>query len=388
MDEPSVFHQQDTGSTAKPSPQQTSSQPPSPHVTQSKPTVVSAMVTTAPAASPKARLAEEDDERRFVSEFGFEIDEKEKEREEVYVKGVDGKQVLRREIKWANMTRSWAATSTGMYDKLKERCRKGIPTKLRAVAWQLLLKSRTEMENPANRGVYAVLKRKKLDADVACVIERDLGRTFPTHVLFRDQDGAGQTKLRSILHAYACIDPEVGYVQGMGFIVGTLLTQMEEEECFWALHAMMNGELYRLRDMFKPGFPMLQIFFYQLKQLMRELVRSLYDRFEAISVDVSFYASQWFLTLFVYHFQFRALLRIWDIFLCEGWKEIFRVAIALMKWEEKTLVALPFDQVLPRLKTLHEDKNPDEILARSLQVKFTTAQLLKWRQEYEASHAA
>lgn len=334
----------------------------------------------------------DEEEQLFINEWGFEINEKERKREEVYIKSIDGAQVLRREVKWANMTADWSATSHKMMEKLKERCRKGIPSKLRGIAWQYLLGSRREMEDPANQGVYDALRRKKVDPEVAGIIERDLGRTFPTHVLFRDQDGLGQTQLRNILRAYANIDPEVAYVQGMGFLVGALMTQMEEEEAFWALHSLMHHERYRLRDMYRPGFPMLQLFFFQLKKLMQEQIPKLFNRFEEIGVDPSFFASQWFLTLFVYHFQFRALLRVWDIFFCEGWKQIFRVAIALMKWEERELLVLPFDQVLPRLKLLHEGKNPDEILTRSLKVKFKTEELARWRKEYEeqlrSSHQA
>lgn len=338
-----------------------------------------------PSSPSRTRQQDEDDERTFVDEFGFELsDEEAIKREECYVRTIDGKRVLRREVKWAQMTADWSRTNVKMYDKLKDRARKGIPSKLRGVAWQLLTGSRSEMESGANRGVYNALKLKKIvDKDMEGIIERDLNRTFPTHVLFRDDDGAGQTKLRNVLHAYACIDPEVSYVQGMGFIVATLLTQMDEEESFWCFHAMMNHERYRLRDMYKPGFPMLQMFFYQLQQLLKQQIPRLSRHFEQLGVDMSFFAAQWFLTLFVYHFQFRALLRVWDIFLCEGFKIIFRTAIALMKWDEEMLLSLPFDQILPALKNLHENKNPDEIVVRALKVKFKTEELLKWRKEYE-----
>eukprot|EP00742_Colponemidia_sp_Colp-10_P016328 GILJ01018699.1.p1 GENE.GILJ01018699.1~~GILJ01018699.1.p1 ORF type:complete len:272 (+),score=44.22 GILJ01018699.1:87-818(+) len=238
------------------------------------------------------------------------------------------------------------------------------------------------MQNPMNKGVYEALKKKKMDPETEGTIERDLNRTFPTHVMFQEE-GVGQAKLRNVLHAYANIDPEVGYVQGMGFLAGTLLTQMEEEEAFWCFHSMMHSEKYRLRDMFKPGFPMLQLFFFQLRALTMKEIPKLQKHFDALNVDPSFFAAQWFLTLFVYHFQFRALLRIWDIFMCEGWKIIFRVALALMKWEEKLLLSLPFDKILPALKNLHENKNPDEIMERCLKIKFKTEELKDLRKEYE-----
>eukprot|EP00658_Telonema_sp_P-2_P021920 TRINITY_DN18746_c0_g2_i2.p1 TRINITY_DN18746_c0_g2~~TRINITY_DN18746_c0_g2_i2.p1 ORF type:complete len:128 (-),score=33.61 TRINITY_DN18746_c0_g2_i2:194-577(-) len=113
-------------------------------------------------------------------------------------------------------------------------------------------------------------------------------------------------------------------------------------------------------------------------------IPKLQAHFDRLGVDPSFFAAQWFLTLFVYHFQFRALLRVWDIFMCEGWKIVFRCALALMKWEEKTLLSLPFDRILPALKNLHEGKNPDEIVERSLKIKFKTDELAKLRQRYDA----
>lgn len=357
-------------SSPPPKPQQSSQSSPS------SPTPSKAVVHTSQM---------DDDEAMFVSEFGFEISEKEKLREETYIKNIDGNQVIRREIKWANMTADWATTSAKQQEKLKERCRKGIPSKLRGAAWQYLLGSRAEMDNPANKGAFDALRKKKMDPEVESIIARDLGRTFPTHVLFRDVDGVGQTRLRDILHAYACIDPEVGYVQGMGFLAGTLMTQMDTEESFWALHSLMHNSRYRLREMYRPGFPMLQCFFFQLKKLMSQQIPKLFRHFEALGVDPSFFASQWFLTLFVYHFQFRAVLRVWDIFVSEGWKQIFRVAIALMKWEEDRLLAMDFEKILPALKTLHEDKNPDEILTRSLKIKFKTEELAKWQKEYETT---
>lgn len=87
-------------------------------------------------------------------------------------------------------------------------------------------------------------------------IERDVNRTFPKHVHFIheptyglvDQDGTdgrtlesgGQQSLRRVLHWYATADPDIGYCQGMGFIVGMLLTYLHEEDAFRCFHAAMT----------------------------------------------------------------------------------------------------------------------------------------------------
>ncbi|KAG5464455.1 hypothetical protein LSCM1_00643 [Leishmania martiniquensis] len=330
-----------------------------------------------------AELEEQDAEQQLVDEFGFVIEESSKEREGKYIRRIDGKQVVRREIKWANMAADWNKTNTKMHAKLKERCRKGIPSRFRGVAWQLLMGSFHQLNSEENSGVYVALRDKKLsDKEVDAIISRDLARTFPTHILFQEAGGVGQTFLRNVLHAYAGCDPEVGYVQGMGFLVAALSTQMSEEESFWALHEMMYNERYKMRELFRPGFPLLQQFFYQLKRLLARLLPRLSKRLDELDIQPSFFASKWFLTLFVSHFPFRALLRVWDIFFSEGWKIIFRTGIALMKWEEPHLLTLSFEDMLPALKGLQDNKDAHELLRRAHRVKFKTAELNRYGDEY------
>lgn len=326
---------------------------------------------------------EQEAEQQFVDEFGFVIDEDAKARDEKFIRRIDGKQVVRREIKWANMAADWNRTNTKMHAKLKERCRKGIPSRFRGVAWQLLLGSFHQLNSDENAGVFEALRDKRLaDKEVDAIISRDLARTFPTHVLFQDAGGAGQTFLRNVLHAYAGSDPEVGYVQGMGFLVAALSTQMGEEESFWALHEMMFNERCKMRELFRPGFPLLQQFFYQLKRLVARLLPKLSKRLDELEIQPSYYASQWFLTLFAAHFPFRALLRIWDIFFSEGWKIVFRIGIALMKWEEAHLLSLSFEDMLPALKSLQDNKDARELLRRAHRIKFKTAELNRYGDEY------
>ncbi|CCW70024.1 unnamed protein product [Phytomonas sp. Hart1] len=319
----------------------------------------------------------------FVDEFGFLLGEEARLMDQLYRKKNDGTKTIGLENKWVSMTADWDYTYNNMRNKLKERCRKGIPTKLRGVSWQLLIGSHAILKSPENSGVYTMLCNKTLkDKEVDLCIERDLARTFPNNILFQEEGGAGQMFLRNVLHAYAACDPEVGYTQGMAFLVGALATQMDEERSFWALHEMMHHERYRMRELFRPGFPMLKQFFYQLKRLLARLLPKLHERFEQLGVDPSFYASQWFMTLFVYHFPFHALLRIWDIFFSEGWKIVFRTSIALMKWEEKRLLSLPFEKLLPSLKSLQNCKDCGELLYRAHRVKFKTSELNKYGNEY------
>lgn len=73
------------------------------------------------------------------------------------------------------------------------------------------------------------------------VIERDINRCYPDHVMFNDESGAGQKHLREILQAYAHYNPDVEYCQGMGFLVGMMLMHIPQpEDAFWLLVATIQ----------------------------------------------------------------------------------------------------------------------------------------------------
>ena len=64
--------------------------------------------------------------------------------------------------------------------------------------------------------------------------------------------------------------------------------------------------------------------------LCRERLPRLAAHFEREGVDHAMYASQWFITIFAYSFPFDLVTRVWDMFLLEGWKAVYRVALAVL----------------------------------------------------------
>ena len=66
----------------------------------------------------------------------------------------------------------------------------------------------------------------------------------------------GNNKLFNVLKAYANYDNEVGYVQGINYIVAMLLFYIpDEEHVFWCLCSLMAKR--QKRALFTPGFPRL-----------------------------------------------------------------------------------------------------------------------------------
>jgi len=184
-----------------------------------------------------------------------------------------------------------------------------------------------------NPGMYRELLHTKI-APCEETISRDIGRTFPKHHLFIDNNSLGQSALMNVLKAYSVYDPDVGYCQGMGFLSAMFLSYMPEEQTFWHLVACLNNKKFGLSDIYRPGMPRVSKIMFTFDSLLATFLPKLAQHLEKEGLHPTMYSSQWFITLFSYSFRFEFVTRVWDIFLNEGWKIIYRVAVALMKMSE------------------------------------------------------
>lgn len=82
-------------------------------------------------------------------------------------------------------------------------------------------------------------------------IKLDVKRTFPDVPYFTA--GIGRKVLKRLLVAFAIYNPNLGYVQGMNFIAGTLLHHTSEINAFWLFVGLMDD--YKLIDNFSLNLP-------------------------------------------------------------------------------------------------------------------------------------
>ncbi|MEW5316343.1 MAG: hypothetical protein WDW38_007722 [Sanguina aurantia] len=236
-------------------------------------------------------------------------------------------------------------------EKVKCRARKGIPDSLRGLAWQLMSGGRDlQIQNP---GKYEQLLQSHFDPVTETSIMRDLDRTFPTLLLFMHRQGQGQTALYHVLRAYSTYNQSVGYVQGMGFICAVLLTYMTEEEAFWTLVAVMSGHRHAaLEGMYLPGLPLLKCCLFQFQELLSEKLPKLASHMLGLdpAVEPVHYATHWFNTIFSYTLPFPHLLRVWDVFMLEGIKVLFRVGLAILQHAEPRLRRSSFEELTARAR--------------------------------------
>ena len=219
---------------------------------------------------------------------------------------------------------------------LKKRVRKGVPRAWRTTTWPLLLEVAYGSDRAANEGpdhyrrasaeAYpALVSRSSQDPvdpeSIYEIIERDLTRTYPRHPMFEtalvdggrsDQsvENKGVSMLRRVLCAYAALDEECGYCQGMNYVAALALVHVcgedasrndpmrsmskrhlgaqaserdlagsAEEDCFWFLVALLRSRRTSLRELYLPGMVGAQrcLFVYGAVLAQRERVEVLVD---------------------------------------------------------------------------------------------------------------
>jgi hypothetical protein len=158
--------------------------------------------------------------------------------------------------------------------KFHKRVYKGIPDCWRREAWYFMCTDglRAAEQDNTLREQYSKLLLQSNPHERQ--IDLDIPRTMNGHIMFRQRFGTGQRALFSVLRAFASLDQEVGYCQGMTNIVAMLLLYCEEERAFEILvHMFRRDDLHYL---YIPGFPALMESFYIQERLIQKYLPKLY----------------------------------------------------------------------------------------------------------------
>lgn len=71
-----------------------------------------------------------------------------------------------------------------------------------------------------------LMKDEHIDGEIA----RDIGRTFPHHLLFRHKENGCQGILESVLRKISDSHFSIGYCQGMNYVVGAIMISLLDPE--------------------------------------------------------------------------------------------------------------------------------------------------------------
>ncbi|PPQ70740.1 hypothetical protein CVT26_014705 [Gymnopilus dilepis] len=271
--------------------------------------------------------------------------------------------------------------------KLRERIYKGIPDRWRRAAWDLLM-TRYSSYSPRTIETLGHQYREGLEKPSTYDIQIDLDvpRTISGHIMFRTRYGAGQRSLFHVLHSFSLRCSSCGYVQGMGPIAATLLCYFEPERVYAALVALHDA--YKMHDVFNPGFPGMLEAIYVQERIMETTMPAVYAAFRKHMISTTSYATKWYITLFANSVPFQTQLRLWDVFLLEGYDLFVAVAVAIV-WvyrDHITSSAANFETILSLLSSFFVPESEDALLSwveTTLGDKKLRANMTRWRQEWK-----
>ena len=250
--------------------------------------------------------------------------------------------------------------------ELKLLLRSGIPREYRCKIWKGLIGLRVKsVKEKVGEGYYQKLQDVKSSKDgkhssnktcsnydpVVKQIELDLLRTLPNNKHFESLESDGTCRLRRVLIAYSRHNPKVGYCQGLNRLAAVSLLFMPEEDAFWSLVAII--EHLMPPEYYSHNLLGAHVDQYVFRDLLAEKLPKVSEVLERHGIEISLFS--WFLTCFVDNIPVEVYLRIWDIFLYEGNKVLFRFALAFFKmYEDEILTSSDSLSINTLLRTLGE----------------------------------
>ena len=171
-------------------------------------------------------------------------------------------------------------------------------------------------------------------------IKRDINRTFYTEKFTK---GNGKLILINVLSSLAFIRPEIGYCQGMNFIAGALIELIEEEEkIFWIFLSFIDNIDMNL--LYLKNMPDYSIRVFQLNYFIKQYFPDLFNHFKKNQITPDIIFSKWILTIFANYLPFEICYKIWDLFIIDKWKAIFRISIILLDSIKDKLLKLDLNE--------------------------------------------
>nr|KAF6322929.1 TBC1 domain family member 12 [Pipistrellus kuhlii] len=210
------------------------------------------------------------------------------------------------------------------------------------------------------------------------LIKLDISRTFPSLYIFQ-KGGPYHDVLHSILGAYTCYRPDVGYVQGMSFIAAVLILNLEEADAFIAFANLLNKPCQLA--FFRVDHSMMLKYFATFEVFFEENLSKLFLHFKSYSLTPDIYLIDWIFTLYSKSLPLDLACRVWDVFCRDGEEFLFRTGLGILRLYEDILLQMDFIHIAQFLTKLPEDITSEKLFSciAAIQMQNSTK---KWPQVF------
>jgi hypothetical protein len=148
----------------------------------------------------------------------------------------------------------------------------------------------------------------------------------------------------------------------------------------------MSHPKLKMADLYRDGMPLVALHTFVGEKLMDHHLPELAKHMEAEGVTLPMYSIKWFVTgkrfyaiavvpttdfavdvsvVFSCSFQFDLVTRIWDLFLLQGWKVVYRIMLAILKLNETVLLAMSFEGIMTHMRDIHTTATPDQVMKKA-----------------------
>uniref|UniRef100_H3DMW5 Rab-GAP TBC domain-containing protein n=1 Tax=Tetraodon nigroviridis TaxID=99883 RepID=H3DMW5_TETNG len=212
------------------------------------------------------------------------------------------------------------------------------------------------------------------------LIKLDISRTFPSLFIFQ-KGGPYHDLLHSVLGAYTCYRPDIGYVQGMSFIAAVLILNLEEAEAFITFANLLNKPCQMA--FFRVDHELMLKYFGAFEIFFQENLPQLFSHFQSNSLTPDLYLIDWIFTLYSKSLPLDVACRVWDVFCRDGEESLFRTALGILRLFEEVLLQMDFIHIAQFLSRL-----PDDLQSHTLFAAMANTQMVsrnrRWVQVFSA----
>ncbi|EFP74272.2 uncharacterized protein PGTG_00228 [Puccinia graminis f. sp. tritici CRL 75-36-700-3] len=320
-------------------------------------------------------------------------------------------EALKREQKFVDCLESPTVDVGG----LRKLAWAGIPPRLRALVWMILL---GYLPAPQSRRLEVLARKRreyldalrlafasgtqKLDQTIWHQIQIDVARTNPGVPLW--QFHATQRSLERILYVWAIRHPASGYVQGINdlvtpffqvfltayidgeeaesFDVGRLpaeALEAIEADSFWSLSKLLEG----IQDNYIFAQPGIQRQVARMKELCERVDARLHRHLEDEKVEFIQFAFRWINCLLMRELSTKKIIRMWDTYLAEGTAAFSEfhlyVCLAFLVRYSDQLREMDFQSIIIFLQALPTDQLTEKDL------EFLLSQAFMWHSLFQGA---
>ena len=87
------------------------------------------------------------------------------------------------------------------------------------------------------------------------------------------------------------MEPQIGYVQGMGYMVAILLMYVDKIDAFSIMLKVINNKVYSMKPFYMPAMPGLKVAIYIFLSLFKKFMPKLCNHLLAEGITPAMYAT-------------------------------------------------------------------------------------------------